>query len=114
MKEEIGEAWLVSTLEASAAEDEGGKGEAEETMLEEPSPWVSSCSLLGPKLKKGIIQSEKFGSVLGHLMRDKGVPSVLKMIVGVGSRCTCLCRIKFPLEQWLQVCLVWKTMSICC
>lgn len=26
-EEEIGEAWLVSTLEASAAEDEGGKGE---------------------------------------------------------------------------------------
>lgn len=115
IKEEIGEAWLVSTLEASAAENEGGKGEAEQNVLEEPSPWVSSCSLLGPKLKKGITQPEEFGPVLGHLVREtRRFLQSWKWLWEGGSRCTCLWRIKFPLEQWPQVCPVWKAMSICC
>jgi hypothetical protein len=72
---------LVSTLEASAAEDEGGKGEAEQTMLEEHSPCVLSS---GATTSEGCNTAREMWISAGTLGEgDKGLPLVLKMIVGM-------------------------------
>lgn len=43
MREGRREAWLVSTLEASTAKDEGGKGEAEQDTCKGPQLFSSGA-----------------------------------------------------------------------
>lgn len=52
MKEEIREAWLVSTLEASSAKDESEKWETEQSMLTNPHPGFPAVLLWGQNLRK--------------------------------------------------------------